>query len=247
MIRYNYFLHGYHKLKLLANRELLFIQNLRRTLCSVLVAFMLTGCVQLEPRYQWQSFNQPLSTVNNSLVLVMLNNEMTRKKVEAEWVLALRQQGVDVGPGYGPLPSLLELNGKAVVDRINRHKLDTLLVVSIALDESTARYTATNASAKLADFVDQQLLLDADLFMQQRSAVGVQVAAFALVDQGLRWRSTYVVPVSEGGIDWAPVVKSAIKNMQQQGLRSTLKEKQQKNQEAEKAAKKAAKKAAEVN
>lgn len=233
MIRYNSFLHGYHKLMLLANRDLFFIPYKYRHLGLALILIILSGCVQLEPRYQWQSFDQPLSTVERSLVLVVLNNEKVRKKVEADWVLALRKQGVDAGPGYGLISPLKALNGEELIAKLNQHELDAVLVVSIALDESIARYEVSNVSTKLSDYVDQQLLLDADLFLQQRDAVGIQVSAFTLVDEGLRWRSTYVVPVVSGGVDWGSVIHASIANMQEQGLRLTLQEQQPDKEEVE--------------
>lgn len=179
-----------------------------------LLVSLLAGCAHLKPNAQWQAAELPLKGVQHSLVLVLLGDSTTRKQYEAEWVLALRKQAINAGPSYAVVDTIEGLKGEALLPLNASHNVDSVLVASVSLVQNDPEALGKN----LSEYIDHQLNMGFDVFMQQMESVPLQMSAFSLHDQTLLWRTEYNVKVVGQGLDWDSVVPSSVSMLMDAGL-----------------------------
>ncbi|MCG8670634.1 MAG: hypothetical protein MI867_14555 [Pseudomonadales bacterium] len=178
----------------------------------------------MQPLHQWQPGPMPLQGAKNALVFVMINDPVLRKTYEADWVLALRKQKLKAGPSYAVINSIHELDLPTLKLLQQRHQLDSIFVATIGLMSDSDNPERLG----LSDFLEQQASLGFDVFIQQMQSARVQLVAFSLLNESMRWQAEFEVPVQGLGVDWKPVARESAKLILQAGMQPELPKKKQK-------------------
>lgn len=179
----------------------------------------------LQTQDAWQAPGKPLSYARQPLLMTLLTEAGQRRKVEAEWALSLRDEGIEAVPSYAPLPDVSQVNVAALKDLHLSHGIDLLIVAGVSLGAEAGR----SLHHDLATHLDYHVNLAFDVFVHQVELAVVNVAAFSLHDETLLWRTVYWVPVKDGQVDWPLVVRSANKEIFAAGLMTHPKAKDAEN------------------
>ena len=161
--------------------------------------------MMLKPSQVWQSEPHPLTTSKRLLVVVMLRDDIKRKKAEAEWVLNLRSAKIVAAPSYAIIDDIEAMSASKIIRLQQSHGVDSVLVVSVALGNQGTGLTGL----QLDDYLQQQQNLGFDVFMQQMESVTADVTIYSLLSNQFIWFGSFDLPVIRGDIDWPKLVNSA--------------------------------------
>lgn len=188
---------------------------------ACVILCLLAGCASVQPLSQWQHTPLPLQGAKNGLVMVMINDPVLRKTYEADWVLALRKHKLKAGPSYAVIDSIHGWDMETLTSLQQRYQLDTLFVATVGLISDTS----VPERVRLSAFLEQQSTLGFDVFIQQMQRARVQLTAFSLGDENMRWQVAFDAPVKGLGVEWKPVAKESAKLILKAGMQPELPEK----------------------